>query len=133
MPRLATTARTGPTQPHHQCPPGHGRAAGKLREDPSIDAAWSPRLELAARLDADRDQLIISIADTGGGISEQIIENIFEPFFTSKEVGQGTGLGLSISHSIVQKHGGHIALENQPGTGATFSVCLPIAEDRNDQ
>ncbi|MDP6698456.1 MAG: response regulator [Candidatus Latescibacteria bacterium] len=107
--------------------------AGKLREGQAIDADWSPRLELAAHLDAGRNQLVITIADTGGGISEHIIENIFEPFFTSKEVGQGTGLGLSISHGIVQKHGGHIALDNQPGTGATFSVCLPIAQDSNDQ
>jgi signal transduction histidine kinase len=66
----------------------------------------------------------ISITDTGGGIDPAIIDNIFNPFFTTKE--NGTGLGLAISNKIVLNHGGHIQINNFVGKGATFIVYLPI-------
>jgi len=66
----------------------------------------------------------ISIADTGGGIEPAIIDNIFNPFFTTKE--RGTGLGLAISNKIVMNHGGHIEVNNNVGKGVTFVVYLPI-------
>jgi signal transduction histidine kinase len=66
----------------------------------------------------------ISISDTGGGIDPAIIDNIFNPFFTTKE--GGTGLGLAISNKIVLNHGGHIQINNLMGKGATFIVYLPI-------
>jgi signal transduction histidine kinase len=65
----------------------------------------------------------ISIADTGGGIAAASLENIFNPFFTTKE--RGSGLGLAISNKIVTQHGGHIEVKNEPGEGATFIVYLP--------
>lgn len=68
----------------------------------------------------------ISIIDTGCGIPEQNLKRIFDPFFTSKEVGKGTGLGLSVSHGIVQAHGGTIEVESKVGEGATFRVFLPL-------
>lgn len=68
----------------------------------------------------------ISIIDTGCGIPEQNLGRIFDPFFTSKEVGKGTGLGLSVSHGIVKAHGGTIEVESRVGEGATFRVCLPL-------
>ena len=102
--------------------------AGKLQQGLLSDSDWSPQLTMTVRSQKEQDLLVIGVGDTGGGIPEHIVENVFEPFFTSKEVGQGTGLGLSISHSIVQKHGGHIVLDNRPGLGVTFSVCLPIAQ-----
>jgi len=68
----------------------------------------------------------ISIADTGCGISEKNLQRIFDPFFTSKEVGKGTGLGLSVSHGIVQAHGGLIEVESRVGEGSTFRVFLPL-------
>jgi two-component system NtrC family sensor kinase len=71
-----------------------------------------------------------AIIDTGCGIAEKNLRRIFDPFFTSKAVGQGTGLGLSVSHGIVQAHGGLIEVESKVGEGSTFRVFLPI--DRQD-
>ncbi|HEY9446032.1 MAG TPA: ATP-binding protein, partial [Burkholderiales bacterium] len=68
----------------------------------------------------------ISIVDTGCGIPEKNLKRIFDPFFTSKEVGKGTGLGLSVSHGIVKAHGGMIKAESVEGKGATFRVYLPL-------
>lgn len=74
----------------------------------------------------------ISIIDTGCGISEQNLKRIFDPFFTSKEVGKGTGLGLSVSHGIIRAHGGLIEVESAVGKGSAFRIYLPLdpaAED----
>ncbi len=68
----------------------------------------------------------ISIADDGPGISRENLSRIFNPFFTTKEVGKGTGLGLSICHGIVAEHGGSLHARSQLGKGATFVVELPI-------
>jgi two-component system, NtrC family, sensor kinase len=67
-----------------------------------------------------------SIIDTGCGIPAENLQRIFDPFFTSKEVGKGTGLGLSVSHGIVRSHGGAIEVESKVGEGSTFRVTLPI-------
>lgn len=68
----------------------------------------------------------ISISDTGCGIAEKDLQRIFDPFFTSKEVGKGTGLGLSVSMGIVKAHGGAIRVESTIGKGSTFHIYLPI-------
>ena len=68
----------------------------------------------------------ISIIDTGCGIPEKNLKRIFDPFFTSKEVGKGTGLGLSVSHGIVKAHGGAIEVESTVGEGSTFRIYLPL-------
>jgi signal transduction histidine kinase len=68
----------------------------------------------------------VTIADTGSGISQADLPRIFDPFFTSKPVGEGTGLGLSVSYGIIQEHGGRIWVENEEGQGATFVVELPV-------
>lgn len=77
-------------------------------------------------------EVIISFTDTGPGISPEIKHKIFDPFFSTKEVGSGTGLGLSICYGIVEKHGGRIEVDSEVGKGATFRVILPaIASDNS--
>ena len=68
----------------------------------------------------------ISIIDTGCGIPAEDLQRIFDPFFSSKEVGKGTGLGLSVSHGIVRAHGGCIEVESTVGQGTTFRICFPL-------
>lgn len=69
------------------------------------------------------------MTDDGCGMTEEVLEHLFEPFFTRRKSGQGTGLGLSIVHRIVTDHGGRIeATSAGPGQGSTFRVTLPVAE-----
>lgn len=67
------------------------------------------------------------VSDSGVGMTREVLEHVFTPFFTTKPREQGTGLGLSICRSIVRRHGGHIALTSEVGRGTTFRVCLPRA------
>lgn len=95
-----------------QCIPEHGTIT--LRSGCLGDEAW------------------ISIADTGCGIPPERLGRIFDPFFTTKPVGQGTGLGLSVSYGIVNKHGGRIDVQSQPGQGTTFTIWLPMRRRQDD-
>ena len=72
------------------------------------------------------DAVQIVFSDTGVGIPPENIRRIFDPFFTSKEVGQGTGLGLAVTHGIIEAHGGSIAVESTPGEGTTFTITIPL-------
>jgi two-component system NtrC family sensor kinase len=83
-------------------------------------------LTICTSLNKDRSFIEVSIADTGHGIKDEDKQRIFEPFFSTKEVGKGTGLGLSISYSIVQKHQGTIEVQSEVGKGSTFTVKLPV-------
>jgi PAS domain S-box-containing protein len=88
-------------------------------------------LRVRTRLEGERVR--IDISDTGHGIPPDVLSRIFDPFFTTKPTGVGTGLGLSISHSIVQKMGGEITVESEPGRGTTFTLRLPACTARQLQ
>lgn len=74
---------------------------------------------------ADAESVYVKVKDSGKGIDPQDLNRIFDPFFTTKPVGEGTGLGLSISFGIIERHGGRIDVESQPGKGTSFTVVLP--------
>lgn len=78
------------------------------------------------------DKIGLEIEDDGPGVPEEIREDIFEPFFTSKKAGKGTGLGLSISQSIITQHGGKIQLRNKPAGGAIFSFELTAFDEETE-
>lgn len=71
------------------------------------------------------DYITLIIADNGTGMSEEVQKRIFEPFYTTKNVGEGTGLGMSISYGIIEKHNGKISLESTLGEGTSFEIKLP--------
>lgn len=97
------------------------RARRKRRkDDPVMDApSEAPPLQ---------EYVVISVTDTGCGISEEDAGKIFDPFFTTKDVGKGTGLGLFVSQGIIKAYGGEIKLKTEAGVGSTFSVVLPSGE-----
>jgi two-component system NtrC family sensor kinase len=78
------------------------------------------------RSSADGGYIRIQIADNGSGIAKDVIDKVFDPFYSTKPVGEGTGLGLSICHRIVSDHDGTIDVESRPGSGATFIIRLPV-------
>ena len=76
------------------------------------------------------DYLKITVNDTGPGIDPEIIERIFDPYFTTKEMGKGSGMGLSIVHGIVQNHSGAISVDSKLGKGTTFSLLFPAVDEK---
>ena len=76
--------------------------------------------------DSMENKAVIQVTDTGRGIDPGDLNRIFDPFFTTKPVGKGTGLGLSVSYGIIHEHGGEIQVQSKKGSGATFTVFLPM-------
>ncbi|HEX9745518.1 MAG TPA: ATP-binding protein [bacterium] len=80
----------------------------------------------------DQNHVFMYITDNGCGMDDELLHQIFIPFFTTKEIGKGTGLGLSVVHGIVTSHGGEIEVHSVPGEGSTFKVILPIYHSSGD-
>ncbi|ACU90354.1 hybrid sensor histidine kinase/response regulator [Desulfomicrobium baculatum] len=98
--------------------------------DNAMDALESTPAEerlLTIQADVDDAELIISVQDSGCGIEEHLLTRIFEPFFSTKEVGKGIGLGLAICHGIIEAMGGSISVRSTPGHGSTFTIKVPMA------
>jgi CheY-like chemotaxis protein len=74
--------------------------------------------------------LELTVSDTGHGIDPEILGRIFDPYFTTKEIGEGTGIGLAVAHGIVHKYGGEITVKSQINKGTSFYVYLPCIEDK---
>ena len=99
----------------------------------AIDASESnatPKISVKLKATEDQQALII-ISDNGGGIDEKIMKNMFNPYFTTKQVGKGLGLGLSITYEIIQEYGGNISVKNTK-EGAQFTIMLPIHQPEAD-
>jgi PAS domain S-box-containing protein len=87
------------------------------------------RIETSTGRDASDGSVRITISDDGCGIPEGIVEKIFDPFFSTKPVGEGTGLGLSVSYGIIHDHNGRIEVKSSPGQGSTFTIILPASQE----
>ena len=86
------------------------------------------RLEIST--EADEDSVVIEVSDTGLGIAPEHLAKIYDPFFTTKQIGKGTGLGLAVSYGIISDHGGRIDVESNLGEGTRFRITLPLAGAR---
>ena len=114
------------TNAYHAIEPEHGRIEIELAET-SIDQKPWP----GSRLDPGA-YAVLRVADTGCGIDPDILDKIFEPYFTTKAQGKGTGLGLAVVYGIVKEHGGDIRVTSDLGQGTTFQVYLPLLGRRSE-
>jgi len=85
------------------------------------------RGDITIRTRTENSSVLVEIEDSGPGIGKDVLDKIFDPFFSTKEPGEGTGLGLSVSYGIIQEHDGEITVQSSPGHGALFTIRLPIA------
>lgn len=99
------------------------------------EQGWKPPARREVRLRASSEvgekgpMVALTVADNGPGMSDEMRAKIFQPFFTTKEVGRGTGLGLSISYGLIEAFGGTLSVESSPGEGTTFTILLEVSED----
>jgi two-component system NtrC family sensor kinase len=93
------------------------------------------RITITAAEDKKAKQVEILVKDSGSGIAEEHLAHIFDPFFSTKEVGYGTGLGLSVAHGVVERHGGTLTVKSKLGEGSVFTIRLPLElqPDAGDQ
>jgi two-component system NtrC family sensor kinase len=96
-------------------------------EQAMLGAHGRGTLTIRTRHDAERDSVLLEVADDGPGVPPEVQTKIFDPFFTTKEVGKGTGLGLTVAYAIAQEHGGRIRVTSPAGGGASFVVELPVS------
>jgi signal transduction histidine kinase len=98
----------------------------KLQPDglPAGQAGYKPTVSIITKKLADKIELIVK--DNGMGIPRNVLDKIFQPFFTTKPAGQGTGLGLSLSYDIIKAHGGELKVETKEGEFAEFIISFPF-------
>ena len=88
--------------------------------------AMESRGRITIRTRSEPGGVVLEFEDNGPGMPPEVMERIFEPFYTTKPVGKGTGLGLSLSHGIIERHGGSMEVRSQPGRGTCFTLRLPL-------
>ena len=97
----------------------------------AAQAIGEARGTITVRTGMEGDDVWFEVSDTGSGIAPEVLERLFEPFFTTRPAGQGAGLGLPLSNGIVQRHRGRIEVESEVGRGSVFRVYLPVGKARN--
>ena len=88
------------------------------------------RITITAAENRRMKQVEIKVQDTGCGIPDEHLPHLFDPFFSTKEVGYGTGLGLSVAHGIIEQHEGTISVESKGGEGTVFTIRLPLRDPK---
>jgi len=88
-----------------------------------LNGTFEPGVNVSTK--KENGNIVIRVEDNGNGISQNIIDKIFQPFFTTKPTGQGTGLGLSMSYDVIKAHNGEIKAETKEGEGSAFVILLP--------
>lgn len=101
------------------------RRAGKTNGS-TVPQRARGEIVVTTRWQGDPDRILVEVADNGSGLRDEDLSRVFDPFFTTREVGQGTGLGLSVCYGIVREHGGQITARNAEVGGAIFTVELPV-------
>ena len=92
----------------------------------AVPAKARGEIRITTRLIGDPDRILVDVVDNGSGLRNEDLPRVFDPFFTTREVGKGTGLGLSVCYGIVREHGGQITARNGPTGGAVFTIELPV-------
>ncbi|MGH7095690.1 MAG: sensor histidine kinase, partial [Stellaceae bacterium] len=100
-----------------------GKRAGRV----TVAVARAVENDAEDAFAAPRDAVVLSVADTGCGMDAATVERIFEPFYTTKRVGEGTGLGLSVVHGIIADHGGRIEVDSTRRKGTVFRIIMPVS------
>ncbi|MCP4630407.1 MAG: response regulator [bacterium] len=112
------------TNAYHSLQATGGKLAVSLKE---VDISYERTVERVG-MKVGR-HLELRVEDGGHGMEPEVLERIFEPYYTTKEQGKGTGLGLSVIHGIIKNHGGDISVASQPGKGTAFTIYLPVIDD----
>jgi PAS domain S-box-containing protein len=106
---------------------------GEGRVQVAVRRASHAAVCASCRAAIDGEFVELAVSDDGPGIAPEVMERIFEPFFSTKEVGKGSGMGLAMVHGIAHDHGGHVLVETRPGRGTTFRVLFPALRTEDDQ
>ena len=112
------------TNAYHALQATGGKLAVSLKE---VDISYEKTVERVGMKVGRHLELMVE--DDGHGMEPEVLERIFEPYYTTKKQGKGTGLGLSVIHGIIKNHGGDISVASQPGQGTAFTIYLPVIDD----